>query len=62
MEAKVDKATCIGCGLCPTICPEAFVMDDDGKAGVIVSEIPNNSIDNAKEAYEGCPVAAISLV
>lgn len=61
MEAKVDKDTCIGCGLCPAVCPEVFIMEDDGKAGVIVAEVPNNSIDNAKEAEESCPVAAISL-
>ena len=31
MNASVDKDTCIGCGLCPSICPQ-FEMDDDGKA------------------------------
>ena len=29
MKAIVDKDTCIGCGLCPSICPEVFDMDDD---------------------------------
>ena len=61
MKVKVDKEICIGCGLCPVVCPEVFVIDDDGKSGVIVMEVPNNSIDNVKEAEEGCPVAAISL-
>ena len=33
MKAFVDKETCIGCGLCPSICPDVFAMDDDdGKA------------------------------
>lgn len=27
MKAVVDKETCIGCGLCPSICPEVFSMD-----------------------------------
>ncbi|HEY8364564.1 MAG TPA: ferredoxin, partial [Haloplasmataceae bacterium] len=30
MKAFVDKNTCIGCGLCPEICPKIFRMDDDG--------------------------------
>lgn len=61
MEAKVDKDTCIGCGLCPSVCPEVFDMQDDGKAGVIVDQVPGNAEDTAKEAEESCPVNAISV-
>ena len=32
MKAHVDKDTCIGCGLCPSICEAVFVLEDDGKA------------------------------
>lgn len=61
MKPKVDKDTCIACGLCPSICPECFDMEDDGKAGAIVDEVPGDSIDSAKEAEESCPVDAISI-
>lgn len=60
MKANVDKDTCIACGLCPSICPECFDMESDGKAGVIVDEIPETSQDEVKEAVESCPVNAIS--
>ena len=30
MKARVDQDTCIGCGVCPSICPEVFDMKDDG--------------------------------
>lgn len=40
MKADVNQDTCIGCGLCPSICPEVFDMNDDGKSHVIVDEIP----------------------
>lgn len=60
MKANVDKDTCIGCGLCPTVAPEVFDMDDDGKAHVIVEEVPENSKEATKEAEGSCPVAAIS--
>ena len=62
MIAKVDKDLCIGCGLCPSVCPDVFSMEDDGKAEVIVAEVPNNSEAQAKEAEAGCPVNAIEIL
>lgn len=61
MKPIVDKDTCIACGLCPSICPECFDMQDDGKAGAIVDEVPEGCIDEAKEAEESCPVNAIVI-
>mgnify|MGYP002411150168 FL=1 len=61
MKAVVDKNTCIGCGLCPSICPEEFSMDDDGLAVAIDEELDEGIIDSAKEAEESCPVSAISV-
>lgn len=61
LKAKVDKDTCIACGLCPSIAPDCFEIEDDGKAGCTVDTIPAGSEDSAKEAEESCPVAAISV-
>ena len=61
MKATVDKDTCIACGLCPSICPECFEIEDDGKAGFIVDLAPCGSEDEFKEAAESCPVSAISV-
>lgn len=61
MKAHVDKDTCIGCGLCPSVCPAVFDMDDDGKAESIVDEIPSGEEDSSKEAGDSCPVNAIAI-
>lgn len=61
MKAKVDKDTCIGCGLCPDICPEVFHMDDDGKAEAIEADVPSGEEGTAKEAEGSCPVEAIAV-
>jgi ferredoxin len=61
MKAHVDKDTCIGCGLCPSVCPEVFEMQDDGKAGEITGNVPESAGDTAKEAADSCPVSAISV-
>lgn len=54
---KVDQEKCIGCGLCPGLCPETFVMGASGKAEVINKE----ASDCAKNAALNCPVEAIKV-
>jgi len=60
MKAKIDKDLCIGCGLCVSICPEGFKMEDD-KALVYAATVPKEAEDNCKQSTEECPVTAIIL-
>lgn len=60
MKAVVSE-DCIGCGMCPTICPEVFKMGDDDMAHTYVDVVPEDAIEKAREAAESCPVSAISL-
>ena len=61
MVPKVDQDTCIGCGLCPSICDKVFELQDDGKAHAIVDEVPKDCEDEAKDAESSCPVNAIEI-
>ncbi|EQB85967.1 ferredoxin [Clostridium punense] len=61
MKAAVNKDECISCGLCPSLCPEVFEFEDDGKAGVVVDVVPKESEDCAKEAEASCPTSAIEV-
>lgn len=61
MKAVVDKDTCIGCGLCAATCPEVFNMDDDGLAVAIDDEVADGLEEQAEDARDGCPVAAINI-
>lgn len=61
MKAIVDEETCIGCGLCPSICSEVFSMNDDGKAVAIDDLVPSENEDETKDAESSCPVNAISI-
>lgn len=58
---KVNKDACIGCGACRALCPEVFDIDEEGLATVIKEDnLTSEEVENATDAMEGCPTAAIS--
>lgn len=60
MKANVNKETCIGCGLCETICPAVFVLKES-VAEVMADPVPPPAECACREAVESCPVAAITI-
>ena len=58
-KVKVLKDVCIGFGACQAICSEVYEIGDDGLAEVIVEEVPENVEEDAMDALENCPTAAI---
>ena len=50
---------CTGCGVCETIAPDVFVVEDE-MATVNADEIAGNE-DEVKEAAEECPDEAIKI-
>ena len=59
MNAHVN-GNCIGCGLCPNLCPLVFTMTGEGVAAARDS-IPPEAEGMAREAAESCPVSAIEI-
>ncbi|PKM56737.1 MAG: ferredoxin [Firmicutes bacterium HGW-Firmicutes-4] len=59
MKAKVDRDICVGCGLCESVCPKVFEMDNDSIAEVIAKVITTENEACALEAQDECPVSAI---
>jgi ferredoxin len=58
VKIEVDKETCIGCGLCESLCGKSFKMVE-GKAVVKNPEV--DKVTCEKEAADSCPVKAIKL-
>ncbi|HCW53127.1 MAG TPA: ferredoxin [Clostridium sp.] len=59
MKAFVDENTCIGCGLCVSICDEVFSMSASGVAEAGPVDPLNE--EATREACDSCPVGAISI-
>lgn len=61
MKAKVEKDTCIGCGLCADACPQVFSMEKDGKAAAKDFLVPLEIEASCRDAAQQCPVEAIKI-
>lgn len=59
MKRYLVNDNCIGCGLCVSICPEVFEMDESELARARDDEIDGDLEERADEAKSSCPVDAI---
>ena len=59
MTAHVTGA-CIGCGLCPNLCPAVFTMTSEGVAAARDEVAPEYEAQ-VRQAAESCPVHAIGV-
>ena len=58
-KITVDESLCTGCGLCASLCPEAFEVGDDNIAKVIGDSCGEGQ--DIKEVASQCPVEAIKV-
>lgn len=61
-----DRSGCIGCGVCASLAPEFWEMNDDGKALLKGSrdnkkQIDKKDLEKNKAAAESCPVNVIHI-
>lgn len=64
MKLVVDWDRCIGAGMCTSMAPAAFELDDAGDLVVLIDEerVPREQVDAVQDAVSCCPVEALQLV
>jgi NTE family protein len=59
VDVSVDRAACTGCGICATLAPRSMIMDQSGKAEVLVSPVEWSRSDG--DFVHQCPTNAIKV-
>lgn len=58
----VDRGRCTGIGICESLDPDRFEVDDDGSLIIHTDLITDADRDSVAAAVESCPARALTLV
>ena len=62
MTVIIDEQRCDAHGICVSVCPEVFALDDDEDVVRVLDEHPDESLrESLFKAVQGCPKAAITI-
>jgi ferredoxin len=61
MKVIVDFAKCAGLGICESMAPEFFEVNDDGELVLHKEDITDDELQSVEEAVAGCPTEALSI-
>lgn len=62
MKIVVDRDVCQALGVCESIAPDHFEIDDDGKLELLEARVEPAQRGLIERAVRGCPSGALSLV
>jgi len=62
MRVVVDSDKCTGLGLCESIAPDFFEVQDDGSLELLRSDVEDKQRATLEEAVRSCPTEALKLV
>jgi ferredoxin len=62
MRILVDRTKCTGLGICESIAPNHFEVDDNGDLVLLEENITDDERSTIEEAVDSCPTSALSLL
>ena len=60
MRITVDRDRCTGLGMCESIAPDVFEVDDGGVLVLHVEEVGADREQEMRDAIDACPTGALS--
>lgn len=61
LRVYADRSACCGYGLCNTICPEVYKIDDGGMVYLESNVVPEGCEEMAVEGAEACPADVLRV-
>jgi ferredoxin len=61
MKILLDRGKCTGLGICESLSPDAFEVDDDGALVLKTEVVPDGKLAEIRAAVTGCPTEALRL-
>jgi ferredoxin len=61
MKIIVDRTKCTGLGICESLAPSVFEVDDNGDLVLLADTVPEEELDAVEDAVAGCPTEALRL-
>ena len=58
----VDFDKCTGLGICESLAPDFFEVNDDGELVLLKEDITDGELQEVEEAVAGCPTEALTIV
>jgi ferredoxin len=62
VKIAVDRSLCTSLGVCESLAPDHFEIDDDGELLVLKDAVSDEDRDDVEAAVAGCPTSALRLV
>ena len=61
MKVVVDFTKCTGLGICESMAPEFFEVNDSGDLVLLKEDITADELQSVEEAVSGCPTEALRI-
>ncbi|MEU2914850.1 ferredoxin [Streptomyces massasporeus] len=61
MKITVDRSKCTGLGICESLAPDVFEVNDEGELVLKTETVPPGTLSDVEEAIAGCPTEALRL-
>jgi ferredoxin len=62
MKIQLDREKCTGLGICESLAPEVFEVNDEGDLVMLTDTVPDGMLDDVEAAIAGCPTEALRLL
>lgn len=61
MKIEIDRKKCTGLGICESLAPNFFEVDDSGDLLLLKEDIGTDELAEIEQAVAGCPTEALRI-